>query len=744
MSIFLKPIGGSYLLVALASVAVLALTIWAYRAQLRAGSGSWRWVAFGLRIAAVLLCLVAALRPSLMIDEKKKQQSVVLFMIDDSESMTSGDEVGGQSRWEVAKKALDSARKSIEGKSKDLDVKSFRFATDLRDYKADDPKGPDGRETDLGSMLLKVVKDSQGVRVASIVLLSDGANNGGISPLVAAQQLRAQTIPVVTVGVGTTEAGKASKDLAARDLIAGPVVFVKNLPEIRGTISARGYANQSVEVELYVQGEARPVATKTIKVPDGAGADVIPVTGLRYIPDTPGEKRLTLKVKRKDGEQVPTNNEVSTYLDVLKGGLKVLYVQGSDFSWEPRYLTRALDAAREIHADLRVLHEPARGERSLLDDEDLAPGQYDVFILGGLPADYLTRRQIAALRTAVEKGAGLIMLGGRSSFGPGGWGGTELAKILPVTISTNDGQVEPEEGLKVVPDALGLENYVLKLGPNPGESARIWETLPPVTGTNLFGQPKPSAIVLARAKGARDLPLMIGMDNVGKGRVLAFGGETWPWARSAEDSGRIAHARFWRQAILWLARKEDQGESQVKLKLDSRRVAVGQKLDVTAMARDAKNEPIPDADLTTTVTRLDENGKPEGKPEVVPLYPQGDDLKGPYLALGTPGEYEVAVKGTKAGKDIGSDKARFMVYQDNRELENPAANPELLRQISEITGGTTLRSEDLGQHLKALSPEASDYVFQSEHRLWDNWPFFLIFAALLTAEWALRKAKGWV
>ena len=208
MSILLKPIGGSYLLLALAAVAVLALTIWAYRSQLRGSSGAWRWIAFGLRIAAVLLCLIAALRPSLMIDEKKKQQSVVLFLIDSSESMTSGDEVGGQTRWDVARKALDSGRKSVDGKSKDLEVKAFRFDTDLRDYKSDDEKGPDGRETDLGTMLLKAVKDSQGLRVATVVLISDGASNGGISPQVAAQQLRAQTIPVVTVGVGTADCRK--------------------------------------------------------------------------------------------------------------------------------------------------------------------------------------------------------------------------------------------------------------------------------------------------------------------------------------------------------------------------------------------------------------------------------------------------------------------------------------------------------------------------------------------------------
>ena len=742
MSIILKPIGGSYFLVALASIAVLSLTIWAYRSQLKGTSGGWRWFAFALRIAAVLLCLIAALRPSLMIDEKKKQQSVVLFLIDSSGSMVMADEVGQEKRWEVAKKALEVGRRSIEGKSKDLDARVFRFDTELHDYKADDPKQPSGRQTDLGSMLLKAVKELQGTRVSSIVLISDGMSNGGISPLVAAQQLRAQTIPVVTVGVGTADAGKGSKDLAAKDLIAGPTVFVKNQPEIRGMISARGYAGQTIEVELYVDKEARPIATKAIKVPEGA--EVIPITGLKYLPDTPGEKRLTLKVKPKDGELVPTNNEVSTYLDVLKGGLKVLYVQGPDFSWEPRYLTRSLDAAREIHADLKVVREPARAGRGLMDDADFAVGQYDVYILGGLPADHLTPSQIRQLTTAVEKGAGLIMLGGRSSFGPGGWAGTALAGVLPMAISPTDGQVEPEEGLKVVPDTMGLDNYVLKLGPNAAETARIWDSLPPITGTNLFGQPRPNAFVLARAKAGREVPLMIGMDNVGKGRVLAFGGETWPWARSFEDIGRIAHAKFWRQAILWLARKENQGESQVKLKLDARRVAVGQKLDLTAIARDAKNEPIPDAQYETTVTRIDAKDKPEGTPKSVALYPLGDDAKGSYFADAAVGEYEVSVKGTKGGKEIGSDKARFMVYQDDRELENPAADLALLKQISEITGGAPLHSEELGKHLKALTPEASDYVFQSEHRIWDNWPFFLIFAAILTAEWALRKAKGWV
>ena len=64
----------------------------------------------------------------------------------------------------------------------------------------------------------------------------------------------------------------------------------------------------------------------------------------------------------------------------------------------------------------------------------------------------------------MKKGAGLIMLGGHSSFGAGGWADTPLAEILPVQIHPGDGQLEPEGGLKFVPNTKGLNSYVLQVG----------------------------------------------------------------------------------------------------------------------------------------------------------------------------------------------------------------------------------------------------------------------------------------
>ena len=735
MHLTLKPIG-PWPVVALACLAVLGLTLWAYQQKFRGTTGRWRWVALGLRLAAVLLCLLAALRPSVLIDEKKKQDSVILFLADASASMKFTDEVGGQSRWQAALKALAEGQKQIEGKSSQLVTKTYRFDSELHDFKADDPRPPDGRESALGSVLLKAVKDQQGTRVSSIILISDGASNGGTSPLAAAQQLKAQQIPVLTVGVGSADAGKGSSDLAARDLVAGPTVFVKNKPEIRGVLGVRGFGGKTVEVELLVENDARPVDTQTIKVPDGA--DVVPVTGLKYVPETPGEKRLTLRVVPQPGELIASNNTVSTYLDVLKGGLKVLYVQGPDFSFEPRFLIRGVDPAREINTELRVIREPARGDRGMLEDAYFAPGQYDVYILGGVSAEFFTRPQIALLERAVERGAGLMMLGGRSSFGLGGWGTTELNKVMPSTLSFADGEVIPsnDEGVKVVPEN-GLDSYILRLAPTPADSARIWAALPPITGYNRLGRPKDTATVLAQA--GQD-PVMIALDNAGgRGRTLEFGGETWPWARTQRE----AHARFWRQVILWLARRENKGEDQIKLKLDARRVAVGQKLDLSASARDGKDEPIPEAQFEASFVSL-KDGRPGGKAEPVVLAPQGDESKGPIFANVEPGEYEVVVKGKRNGREIAQATARFMVYQDDRELENPAADPALLRQIAEITGGESVPAEELAKHLKAQGVEPVEYVQQIDRRLWDNWPFFLLFTGVLTAEWALRKSKGWV
>ncbi len=740
VSVSFNPIGNWFIVASFALI-VTFLTLWAYSLRMRNTQGRWRWVALGLRLAAVLLCVLGSLRPSVVFQEKKKLPATLVFLVDDSSSMTIADEVGGQKRWTLARKAIDEARVAVAKLGEGLTVKYYRFDSTLRDDPEKDVKDPEGRETAIGAAMQETARRESGSRIASIIVLSDGNNNGGVAPLVAARQLKTQQIPVVTVAFGGENAGSKSKDIAVRDLTTSPTVFVKNQLQIRGSLLVRGFAGQTIDVEMMVEDKTEPVAVKQIKIPEGV--EVIPISGLSYAFPTAGEKRVTLRVKLKEGELIPTNNQISTYVSVLKGGLNVLFVQGPHSPWEQKFWMDSVATSPDIQADLKILRTPAKpGGVGELPNELFVSGRYDVYVLSDLAANFLTPDQQALLSRTVAKGAGLIMLGGLSSFGPGGWGSTELANVLPTKMRTTDGQVEPEGGIKFVPNTRGLDAYLLQIGSNREESLRIWNELPSLPGVNQLGEPKPAALIFGQAPGNPGEPIMLGMDGIG--RVLAFGGETWVWARSFNGEGPVAHKKFWRQVIFWLAHKEDKGDNEIKLNLATRRISVGQKLELGVTSRDAKGASISGLKYDTKVER-DDQSDPKYS-ERVDLFNKGEDARGTFFAnQAPPGNYRVSVVASKDGKEVGRDSARFFLYQDDRELENPAADRALLRQIAETTGGESITPEQLPKYLQSLKGKVfTESLSQTEKRLWDNWPFLMLFATLLTMEWWLRKRHGWV
>ena len=64
------------------------------------------------------------------------------------------------------------------------------------------------------------------------------------------------------------------------------------------------------------------------KVTATADGQLLPIE-LSYIPQTQGECKLTLEAVAQPGELVTTNNQLSTFVNVLKGGLNVLYLEGA-------------------------------------------------------------------------------------------------------------------------------------------------------------------------------------------------------------------------------------------------------------------------------------------------------------------------------------------------------------------------------------------------------------------------------
>ena len=162
---------------------------------------------------------------------------------------------------------------------------------------------------------------------------------------------------------------------------------------------------------------------------------------------------------------------------------------------------RSIATSPDIQVDGVVIRRPARGEGARSTTRSSPRAGTTSTSSATCRPSILTPHQHKLLADAVKKGAGLMMLGGRSSFGAGGWADTDLADILPAEIHPGDGQLEPEGGVKFVPSTTGLDSYILQVGANKAETARIWDMMPPILGTNRFGEPKKGAEILARPAG---------------------------------------------------------------------------------------------------------------------------------------------------------------------------------------------------------------------------------------------------
>ena len=99
---------------------------------------------------------------------------------------------------------------------------------------------------------------------------------------------------------------------------------------------------------------------------------------------------------------------------------------------------------------------------------------------------------------------------------------------------------------------------------------------------------------------------------------------------------------------------------------------------------------------------------------------------------------------TEGTQPLGSARARLLVFEQDLELDNPAADPGLLSSLARITakyGGAALAPEEFPSLLERLNntPLELETEIETRRDYWDTWPFLLLFVGLLCGEWFLRK-----
>ena len=144
---------------------------------------------------------------------------------------------------------------------------------------------------------------------------------------------------------------------------------------------------------------------------------------------------------------------------------------------------------------------------------------------------------------------------------------------------------------------------ILQLKDGPA-NLQTWAGLPALDGANRFDRLhlKSNAQVVAEGDDPSHTPLLV-LGAWGEGRTAALAVDsTWHW--QLEGFGDVER-RFWRQLVLWLAKKDETAGERVWVKLDQRRYQQASRVDFTLGAEDEQGAPIADASFEVRVERPD-------------------------------------------------------------------------------------------------------------------------------------------
>jgi uncharacterized membrane protein len=581
------------LLAVAAGLAVLSLVL--MLAAVRSGRA--RWVELAFFAPAALLLALAVADPRLSSESGVEDAGRIVVLVDGSASMAV--EEGGEPRA----KAVDAQLAALSSLGP-LEVYTFD-----EDLQPGAPAAYAGHASDLGVALSAVADRYLGEPLRGVVVLTDGIDRGAlrraVSEAAAEGRLSPALVPALPgplslLAVGTP---RGLRDLAIEEVVSGGFAFLRTPVSLRARI--RGAPGEAVPVSLAEGGRLVEEQSVTLGE-DGRGEAVFTL-----VPREVGRFAWELSVPLSDDDAVPGNNTHPVVLRVVRDRTRVLQVSGSP-STDQKFLRLLLKEDQSIDlVSFFILRSPGdvragwRGsELSLIEfpyerlfTDDLS--SFDLVILqnfnyGPYFDSFAAEGLLQNIAEYVEKGGGLIMVGGSLSFDMGEYAGTPIARVLPVRLGL-EGAKADETRFRPHLSAAGKAHPMTRLAGNPDETEAIWSGLPELDGLNLSLGPTEGAAVLLEhpllKAGGAPMPVLT-VAEVGEGRSAALMVDaSWRWAFSevAQGRGNQAYLRFWKGAMRWLV--ADPEDRRVVVVPSRENALVGEELRLTIRVRDASYGP---------------------------------------------------------------------------------------------------------------------------------------------------------
>lgn len=733
---FLVPFGSlGALAFALASLGVLALSVRRLRAHPRFRP------LIALRSATLLGAFLLATQPSWSHEVAQRTPGRLAILVDTSRSMGVGH--GAERRSERVRGLL--ARWSREPIASRVSVYGFSSQLEPSDFSTLRGAESRGEESRVLDALRELVRDDERDEIGAVIVISDGADTTART----VERLDLGGVRVHTVAAADEQ---RDRDDAIVEVRPDARAYLRTPYRIRATIRARASAGGTVPVRLERGG--RWLETREVAVDEQGRGEVV----FEVMPERIGRVFHRLTIPTDPSDVVPENNGRSVLVRVGRERLRVLLVAGHP-SWDVRFLRALLE--RDPTNDL-ISFFILRTETDLLmadpSEMSLIPfptdelfrqhlSSFDLVVFQDFDyGPYRMAQYLPLVERYVEEGGSFAMIGGDKSFASGGYVGTAVERILPVTMPRGAGAASVDEGRfrPALVEATEL-HPIVALAATPGDNRLLLGRLAENLGCNRLTGLREDAVPLLvhptlRAESGDAMPVLA-VGEHGRGRVLALSVDTsyrWGISTAGATGDGSVYERFWERAVRWLAR--DPALEPAQVITDRERYGLGAQVRVEVIARRASYAPYAGERVRLAV--LDEAGARAGSLEV--QLDAGGRARANLAGPERPGVYRIVAslgEGGSQAEQVLAEEA-FVVETSGDELADPRPRPELLERISALTEGRFSASVDEAPRLAEydLTRERSlGLVTESPFR--SPWVVAAVLA-MFGVEWIVRRRLG--
>ena len=589
----------------------------------------------------------------------------------------------------------------------------FTFSNGIKEVKDPDSVHFSGYSTDLSASLRAIEESFPDGSYNSVTIISDGIFNEGSSPLYEARKFSA---PFITIPVGDTV---TKKDISVKSVVRNEKALTGTAVKIRVYIAVNKAGIGSTVVKLLREGSE--VRSQMLNYDASRGSYELEFD---ITESAAGKIKYSVAAENIPDELTYKNNRSDFYITFLDNKVNILVLSGGP-GYDNEFTGSVLKRIGNYNITYKTQKSAGEFYEGPVDPRSF--GELSALFLLNFPVSVTSPALVSDISSAVKQyNIPVVFFAGKN---------TDYQKLsaLDEQIPFSLTRVNQVESLFRLLPVSSAENNLTKI-PSLGSTPEIFKN----TGGIM---PKPGSVTLATDKASGE-PVIINRIN-GNTRSTAFlGYGLWRWKLNPSANAEKTLEAMLLELINITLDKEKRTRFKIYPSKDI--FDYTEHVKIFAEVYDENYILTRNAKVTGRILREDGSNAGELK------FTQEENKFSAVVPALPYGNYTIEGDAEYSGSYLARDVNRFTSDTVNTEYIDTKSNPELLRELASLTGGSLLEPGNLSGYSDLLKqykeqPRSNNETAAGKYLrfdLWGNKYYLMLVILLFSIEWVLRKRNN--